>query len=366
MSKRLIIILVTLAVVAVGVGSFFFWGGTQKQGAGSKGFPPAVIAATEVIQENWQPSLQAVGTLVATNGIDVSTEVNGIVSEIVFTSGQPVEEGQVLIKLDASVDNAALEALRAERRLAEIQFNRAKDLFKKRVSSKSEYDEAEARFDAAKARVRQQEEVVKRKVIRAPFAGLVGIRQVDLGQYFEAGNPIVGLQALDPIYVDYTLPERYLTQIKPGLTVKVQLDAVPDKVFSGEVSAVNSGVDKGTRTLKIRATLSNGDNILRPGMFAEVVTITGDAEPVLTLPRTAISFNTYGNFVFVINKNEQGPPTVKRTSVDTGEVREGRVVVNGLQLGTQVVRAGLVKLRDNMPVKIDNQVELNDAELKSQ
>jgi len=332
---------------------------------GGKGFPPAVVAATEVVQENWQPSLQSVGSLVATNGIDVSTEVDGIVSEILFTSGQPVEQGQILIKLDASVDNAALEALRAERRLGEVQFNRAKDLMKKRATSKSEYDEAEARFDAAKARVKQQEEVIKRKVIRAPFAGLAGIREVDLGQYFKAGNPIVSLQALDPIFVDYTLPERYITRIKPGQTVKLKLDAIPGREFTGEVSAVNSGVDTGTRTLKIRATLSNSDNLLRPGMFAEVETVTDDARPVLTLPRTAISFNTYGNFVFVINKSEQGPPTVKRTAVETGEVREGRVVVNGLTTGTQVVRAGLVKLRDNMPVKVDNQVKLDDAEITS-
>lgn len=362
MSKRLNFALAAVAVMAVVTGGC----GSQQQGGQGKGPPPTVIASTEVKQEAWQPSLQSVGSLVATNGIQVSTEVNGIVSDIVFVSGEPVEKGQVLMKLDASVDNAALEALRAEQRLAKIQFDRSKDLLKKHVSSKSEYDEAEARFDAARARVKQQEEVIKRKVIRAPFAGLAGIRQVNLGQYFEAGSPIVSLQALDPIYVDYTLPERYLTRVNPGQQVKVTLDAIPDQVFGGEVSAVNSGVDTGTRTLKIRATLSNPGTVLRPGMFAEVNTVTGDAQPVLTLPRTAISFNTYGDFVFVINNNDKGPPTVKRTSVETGEVRKGRVVVKGLQQGTQVVRAGLVKLRDNMPVKIDNQVKLDDAEIQSQ
>jgi membrane fusion protein (multidrug efflux system) len=325
-----------------------------------------VVAATEVIQENWQPSLQSVGSLVAINGIEVGTEVNGIISEIVFQSGQPVKQGQVLIRLDNAVDEAALEALRAERKLAQIQFTRAKDLLKQRVTSKSEYDEAEARFDAARARVKQQEEVVKRKVIRAPFTGLAGIRQVDLGQYIEAGNPIVSLETLDPIYVDYTLPERHLTRIKTGQVVQVRLDAIPNKVFTGEVSAVNSGIDVGTRTLKIRATLSNPDNILRPGMFAEVQTITGEAEPVLTLPRTAISFNTYGNFVFVINKNEQGMEMVKRTPIQTGESRAGRFIVKGLPLGTQVVRTGLVKLRDGMAIKINNAVELNDAEIQGE
>lgn len=364
MSRRPVLIIVILLVIVL-AGGFMYWRYAQQQVAAPQGFPPSVIAATEVMQENWQPSLLSVGSLVATNGIEVSTEVNGIVSEIVFESGQPVEQGQILIRLDDSVDVAALEALRAEQRLAQVQFNRSKDLLQKRVTSKSEFDEAQARYDAARARAKQQEAIIRRKVIRAPFAGLAGIRQVNLGQYIEAGNPIVSLQALDPIYIDYTLPERYLTRIQTGQTVQLTLDALPDQQFSGEVSAVNSGVDTGTRTLKIRATLRNPGNVMRPGMFAQVKTITGAAEPVLTLPRTAISFNTYGNFVFVINKTEQGL-TVKRTAVETGESREGRVIVRNLAAGTQVVRAGLVKLRDGASVKIDNQVKLNDAEIKGE
>jgi membrane fusion protein (multidrug efflux system) len=362
MSKRSSIIIIVVAVIIV-AGAGLYWQNKLRQAATPKGFPPAVIAATEVKEENWQPSLRSVGTLVATNGIEVTTEVNGIVSEILFESGQPVETGQVLIKLDNSVDVAALEALRAERNLTEVQFRRASNLLKKRVTSKSEYDEAQARFDAASARVKQQEAIIKRKVIRAPFAGLGGIRKVDLGQYIEAGDAIVSLQALDPVYVDFNLPERYLQQVRPGQTVNLQLDAVPGRLFSGKVSAVDSGIDTGTRTLKVRATLANPEGVMRPGMFAEVETITGKARPVLTLPRTAISFNTYGNFIFVIDKNEQGMPVVKRIAAETGEVRAGRVVVTNLQAGTRVVRAGLVKLRDGMPVKIDNSVKLDDAEL---
>ena len=364
MSKRTVLFIVILLIATL-AGAYLYWRNSQQQVAAPQGFPPTVIAATEVMQEAWYPSLQSVGSLVAINGIAVSTEVNGIVSAIVFESGQPVEQGQILIRLDDTVDQAALDALRAERKLAEVQFTRSKDLLVKRVTSKSEFDEAEARYDAAKARVKQQEAIIKRKVIRAPFAGLAGIRQVDLGQYIEAGNPVVSLQALDPIYVDYTLPERYLTRIKTGQVVKIRLDALPGQEFTGEVTALNSGVDTGTRTLLVRATLANPDGLLRPGMFAQVETITGTAEPVLTLPRTAISFNTYGNFVFVINQTEQGL-SVKRTAVETGESREGRIIVKSLAAGTQVVRAGLVKLRDGAPVKIDNQVELNDAEIKSE
>lgn len=366
MSKRWITTISVLVIISIGFAGFMYWQKMQQQAAAPQGFPPSVIAATEVIQESWQPSLQSVGSLVATNGINVSTEVNGIVSEIVFTSGQQVEQGQVLVRLDDDVDEAALEALRAERKLAQIQFSRSDDLLKKRVISKSEFDEAEAQLDASKARAKQQEAIIKRKVIRAPFAGLAGIRQVNLGQFIEAGNPIVSLQALDPIYVDYTLPERYLSRMKTGQVVNIQLDAIPDRIFTGEISAMNPGIDTGTRTLKIRATLENPDKLMRPGMFAKVETITDEAQPVLTLPRTAISFNTYGNFVFVINKNEQGMLMVKRTPVETGEIRNGRIAIKGLPEGTQVVRTGLVKIRDGMPVTIDNKVELNDAEIKGE
>lgn len=366
MSKQSIITIALVATIVAGGVGLWYWQNKQESAAIQSGPPPSVIAATEVTQENWQPSLQAVGSLVATNGINLTTEVNGIISKILFQSGQLVEQGQIMIRLDDSVDVAALEALRAERTLAEVQFKRMSELLKKRITSKSEYDEAQARYDAASARVKQQEAIIRRKVIRAPFAGLAGIRRVDLGQFIEAGEAIVSLQALDSIYADYTLPERYLSRLKPGQLVNVKLDAIPDRVFSGEVSAVDSGIDTGTRTLKVRASLANPEGVMRPGMFAQVETITGEAQPVLTLPGTAISFNTYGNFVFVINKDDKGLLTVKRTPVETGENRSGRVTVSKLPAGTLVVRAGMIKLRDGVPVKIDNQVPLNDGEISGQ
>ena len=360
MSQGRTIPITLLVIIIASALGLFYWKSSSQQAGKPRGLPPAVIAATEVSEELWQPILQSVGSLVATNGTNVSTEVKGIVSEIVFNSGQPVKKGQVLVRLNDSVDVAALEALRAERRLSEVQFKRSSNLLKKRVTSKSEYDEASARFDATRARVKQQQAVIQRKVILAPFSGEVGIRQIDLGEYIEAGTPIVSLQALDPIYVDYSLPERYLTQVKTGQQVNLKLDALPGKNYNGMVSALNPGVDTRTRTIKVRATLNNPDSVLRPGMFAEVKTITGEAEQVLTLPYTAISFNTYGNFVFVITNNDAGVSTVKRTSVEIGETRNGRVRINNLPIGTQVVRTGLVKLRDGIPVKIDNQVQLND------
>ncbi|MCW8963313.1 MAG: efflux RND transporter periplasmic adaptor subunit, partial [Gammaproteobacteria bacterium] len=353
-------------IIVASLAGAIYWKTTQQPMAGPPVMPPTVIADTRVTQENWQPTLQAIGSLVATNGINVSTEVSGTVSEIVFKSGQTVEQGQILVKLDVSVDTAALDALRAESKLSQIKFNRARDLLKKKVTSKSEFDEARAHYDAANARVKQQEAIIRRKVIRAPFSGLTGIRQVDLGQYVDAGDAIVSLQALDPIYLDYTLPERYISRIKVDQTVNIQLDAFPDQVFSGKITALNSGIDTGTRTLKIRALLANPDHLLRPGMFAQVQTITGEARSLLTLPRTAISFNTYGDYVYVINEDETGTLNVKRQPVETGESRKGRIVVNNLPLNTRVVRAGLVKLFDGATVNIDNQIVLDDAEISGE
>lgn len=362
--QRVISLGIPLVIAAALVGAIV-WKYQQKPPVNPPP-PPAVISTIQVIEEQREPTLSSVGSMVATNGIEVSSEVSGIVNEIVIQSGKPVETGDVLIRLDVSVDMAALEALRAERKLSQVQFNRAKDLLKKNVTSKSEFDEIHAKFEAADARVRQQEAIIKRKIIRAPFNGLLGIRQVNLGQYIEAGDAIISLQALDPIYVDYTLPEIYTTQVNAGQTVKLKLDAVPDRTFTGEVSAVNTGIDTGTRTLKVRAMLDNPDSVLRPGMFAEIQTIIAEAKPVLTLPATAVSVNTYGNFVFVVNKGADGKLMVKRTAVELGDSIDGRVIVTSLEAGIEVVRTGLVKLRDGMPVKVDNQVKLDDATISGE
>jgi membrane fusion protein (multidrug efflux system) len=367
MFKRLAAIAIIVLIFVGAIFGYQYYQHLKKQGGQQHGMPPATIASAEVKQMQWRPALRSVGSLVATNGISVSTEVDGIVSDILFRSGKTVKEGEVLIKLDDRVDQAALEALRADRRLAEVQFNRSKDLYKKRVTSKSQYDEAKAKLEATTARVAEQEAVIDRKTIRAPFDGLLGIRQVDLGQYLNAGGSIVSLQAIDPIHVDYTLPERYLKQIAVGQDVEVRLDALPGKVYQGKITALDSGISRGTRTLKIRATLDNEDGEMRPGMFAEVRTLNPEAKQVLVVPRTAISYQTYGDFVYVIEQKGEGPPTVARRPVTTGEVRNGLVAIeSGLEAGEKVVRAGLVKLRPGMPVKIDNSVELDDNKVSGE
>ena len=362
--KRLFIVVVALVLLIGGIGGLKFMQIQKMMAQMSQPRPPATVAATEAKAETLQPALHAVGSVVAVNGIAVTTEVAGIVSEIAFTSGGEIAAGDVLVKLDDRVDQAALQALRAEQRLAEVKFKRTADLLSRQAISKSDYDEAKANFDAARARVVQQEETLAKKIIRAPFTGRLGIREVNLGQFLEPGNRIVTLQALDPIYVDYALPEREYSHIATGQEVRVGVDAYPGETFAGKVTAVSSGLEEGTRSVRVQATLPNPDGRLRPGMFAEVDTLQAESQDVITVPRTAISFNTYGNFVYVITKGEDGKLSAKRRQVETGAVREGRVVVtSGLQAGEQVVRSGTNKLRDGQPVAIDNSVQLNDAEV---
>jgi membrane fusion protein (multidrug efflux system) len=363
MAKRISIVIVVLLLIFGGIFGFKFLQIRQMMSQMSQPRPPATVASSEVRIEQWQPTLQAIGSLVAVNGIEVSSEVDGVISEIHFESGQQVQRGDPLVRLDDNVDRAALEALRAAARLAEVQFKRATELLPKKAVSKSSYDESKAAYEAALALVHEQQARVARKTIRAPFSGLVGLRLADLGQFLKAGAAIVRLESLDPLYVDYSLPERYLPRLALDQQVRIRVDALPDETFTGTLTAMDAGIDEGTRSIKLRATISNTDGRLRPGMFAEVETLQGETTEVLTVPRTAISFNTYGNFAFVIEQQD-GKQVVKRRQLTTGDIREGRVVIReGLQAGEQVVRAGLVKLRDGQAVQIDNSVELKDAEV---
>jgi membrane fusion protein (multidrug efflux system) len=364
MIKRVLIVIVVLVVLFGGIFGFKFFQLQMMAEQMSRPMPPATVAATQVEAEQWRPVLRSVGSLVAVNGIGVTTEAPGIVSEINFESSEPVEAGTELIRLDDRVDRAALDALRAALRLARTQLKRNTELLSKKLVSQSNYDESKATLDAAQAKVAEQEQILYRKTIRAPFSGLLGIRAVDLGQYIEPGDHIVTLQALDPIYLDYTLPERQLNRLAEGQDVRIRLDALPGETFTGQITAIEPGIDEGTRSVKVRATFTNPDGRLRPGMFAEVESFGGGENKVLTIPRTAISFNTYGDFVYVILAGDGESLTVKRRQVVTDEIREGRVqVVSGLEAGERVVRAGLIKLRDGQPVKIDNSIVLKDAEV---
>ncbi len=352
-----------LAVLGLVFGGIFSWKQQQwEQMAAQRGEPqPATIAAARVRTDNWQPRLHAVGSLVATQGIDVTNEVPGQVEAIHFSSGQQVEQGDLLLELDDSVDRADLQGAMAQRRLAEVRFNRVRDLLKRDAVSQADYDEARANLDNAIARVTSQRELLQKKQIRAPFSGRLGIRQVDVGEYLAPGSPIVPLQALDPIYVDYSLPERELSQISAGQALTVIVKAWPDRVFRGEITAINPGIDPETRNVRLRGSIDNPDRLLRPGMFAEVDTLLPVRRSVLTLPRTAITYATYGESVFLIEE-KNGGLVVNRRQINTGEVRNGRVeIISGLEVDDRVVSAGQVKLRNGQRVRIDNSVELDES-----
>ena len=358
MTKRMVLVLLTLGLV---LGAMFGWKSWQAQQMAvlaSLPPPPATVAAARVQTATRQPYLRAVGSLVATQGILVTSEVAGKVSAIRFDSGQQVEAGTLLIEIDDSVDQAELDGIIAERRLAAMQLKRRKELVASKNISRSDYDEAQLRLESATAQLAAKRAIVAKKRILAPFSGWLGIRQVDLGEYLQPGAAIVPLETLDPIYVDYSLPERHLGQISVGQPVEIEVQAFPGETFKGRISAVNPGIQPGTRSQQIRATLKNPQARLRSGMFASVRTALPQRPTVLTLPRTAITYNPYGDSVFVIQEDDSGLH-VQRRQLETGEVRDGQVeIVQGLQAGERVVVAGQVKLRNNQAVVIDNSIVL--------
>jgi len=352
MWKRLFLVLFLLGAVLGGIFGWKFYQ-QQQQAAGQAGPPPPVVAVSEVKREVWPEYLKAVGSLVAVSGIDVTNEVSGQVRHIHFESGQIVSSGDVLVELDAEVDQAELEGLVAGQHLAQLKMDRVSRLISERSVSQAELDEARGALDDATAQVTAKQAVIAKKTIRAPFAGTLGIRRVDLGEYLAPGSPIVPLEALDPIYLDFSLPERLLARVAVDQEVRVSVQGYPGEDFGGRIEALNPGVDEGTRSLRLRAVLPNPDQRLRPGMFAEVRVVMPEPQQVLTLPATAVVYNPYGNSVFVVSDGEQGL-TVQRRQVQTGEVRDGRVAVTeGLSAGDRVVSAGQMKLRNDMPVTID-------------
>ncbi len=355
MLLRLLLVLLFLGAILGGIFGFKHMQ-MQQQAAEGGPPPPAVVAAAEIQQDDWHPRLTAVGSLVATQGIFVTNEVAGQVREIHFESGQSVEKGDLLVQLDDSVDQADLRGLIAQRDLAEIKVGRFGKLLKDRSASQSDYDEASAELDSAKAAVAAKEALIAQKRITAPFSGQLGIRILDLGEFLAPGSQIVPLDALQPIYADYSLPERHLPLIAVGNEVLVKVAAYPNKEFPGTIMAINPGVDEKTRAIKIRAMLQNEERQLRPGMFAEIGTLLPAREQLLTLPRTAIAFAPYGDSVFLV-KEQNGQTMVERRPVTTGQAKGGRVeIIDGLVAGDRVVMGGQTKLRNGQPVTVDNSV----------
>jgi membrane fusion protein (multidrug efflux system) len=360
---RMIVMLLIVVVVFGGVfGWIWFSGKMMNQYFDSMPAPTLAVSATEAVNDTWPREIRAVGTFKATNGVNLTTELGGIVRSLEFENGAYVETGDVLARLDVDTDQAQLAALQAARDLAESERDRLRRLRERNSVSESELDEAESRYNQAVAEVDAQQARIEQKVLRAPFDGYLGIRRVDLGQYISPGTTIVPLRALSPIFLNFSLPERHLSSVEVGAEVTVTTDAWPDRTFTGQISSVEGSIDDRTRSFLVQATFENADMNLRPGMFASVVIRWGEPRDVLMIPQTAVSFNPYGNSVYVIQgegdgQGENSSLTVERRLVQTGQRRGDMVAItDGLEAGDRVATSGLLKLRNGASVKINNEI----------
>jgi membrane fusion protein (multidrug efflux system) len=362
MAKRMVIMLVAVAVV---LGGFFgfqaFKAAMIKKVISAMSAPTQTVSAAKAGYTEWQPQIEAVGSLRAVKGAELSLEAPGVVDLIMFKSGDDVKQGALLLKLRSDDDAARLESLQATAELSQITYNRDLKQFKIQAVSQATLDSDAANLKNAKAQVAQQQAVLDKKSLRAPFAGHLGIRAVDVGQYLAPGTTIVTLQALDPIFLDFFVPQQAVDRIRIGQAVTAKIDAFADHTFSGEISAINPKIDVSTRNIQIRATLKNPDHKLLPGMYATIGIATGTPHNYITLPQSAISYNPYGNIVYVVDKKAgaSGKPQLfaRQTFVTTGAQRGDQVaVLNGVNEGDMIVTAGQIKLHNGSPVSIDNSI----------
>lgn len=345
-------VLVALGLLFGGIFGWKHYQGQSQTGGGS--MMPSVVSTQAVQVENWQSTLPSVGTITPTRGVIISSELAGVIREIHFDSGAIVNADDLLVQFDAEVDVAEAVALDAERKLAETTRDRLQRIVASNLASRSDLDEAQAQVDSTRARVAAKQATIRKKTIRAPFAGELGIRRINPGQYLAAGDPIIDLVDLNPIYAEYTLPERYLSDIAVQQEVLVTVAAWPGREFPGRISAISPNIERASRSVQIRAIFENPERRLHPGMFAEVHTLMPQQDAVLTVPERAISYNPYGNAVFVVRKDE-GNLTANREQVTTGTVTDGRIeILSGLEAGDEVVTDGHHKLRNGQAVSIDN------------
>jgi len=399
-TKRIIVVIVAVvALIALIAGIKVL--SIMKMIAGSKPPPPAVVSTAKATYQEWQPELRAVGTLRAVRGADLALDVAGLVTRVNVRSGEEVKEGQVLLQLRDSEDVAQLRQLEAAAALADVTYARAKEQLAVQVISKADYDQAAADLKAKQAAVAQQQVNVAKKQLRAPFAGRAGIVTINPGTYLSSGTMIVTVQQLDPVYVDFHLPQKTLAELKAGEKVTLMLDAFP-KAFVGTLSAISPKVDSDTRNVPLEARVPNPGRVLTPGMFTNVSIDVGSKQRYLTLPQTAVVYNPYGETVFVVrtkaeadkaqaaaeaaqnaepteqqpavkdadkkakaNKGPQLPPdalVVRQAFVTTGPTRGDQVaILKGLDEGVEVVTSGQIKLKSGSPIRIDNSVQPADS-----
>jgi membrane fusion protein (multidrug efflux system) len=363
MIKRMVIMLIAVAVVLGGIFGFqAFKASMIKKYMSAMSAPPQTVSTSKAAYDDWQSSIEAVGSLRAVSGADLSLELAGTIESIMFKSGDDVQAGTLLLKLHAEDDAAKLESLRATADLDRINYERDLKQAKIQAVSQSTLDADLANLKNANAQVAQQQAILDKKTLRAPFAGHLGIRAVDVGQFLGAGTMVVTLQALDPIYVDFFVPQQAIDQVRLGQTAAVKIDAFPKDAFAGEISAINPRVDAGSRNVQVRATLPNADHRLLPGMYATLEIKVGQPQRYITLPQTAITYSPYGDSVYVVDDKGSGPDgkpqrVARQSFVTTGATRGDQVaVLDGVKDGETVVVAGQIKLHNGSTVLINNAI----------
>jgi membrane fusion protein (multidrug efflux system) len=366
MIKKILLTLAGLLLVTGALASLKIWQFQTMDDAGANSAPPPATVTTAVVQQDsWQPTLNAVGSVVAVQGVTVSAEVAGMVKRIAFDSGATVRAGELLVELDDAVEQAQLRSAIASAELAQLNLKRVRDLRPRNMVSQSDVDSAEAQAKQADAQVDNIRAVIAKKSIRAPFAGRLGIRQINLGQFLDSGAAIVTLQTLDPIYVDFALPQQHFSQLRAGMAVRVTTDAAPNQTFAGKLSVISPEVDALTRTIRLRAALTNPGGRLQPGMYANVAAVLPAQEQVLMIPATAVLYAPYGDSVFVVEEQPDettgvSSQTLVQKFVQLGASRGDFIIVNsGLTAGETVVSTGVFKLRNGMKAVVNNQLAPN-------
>lgn len=363
MSKKMTYTLIGLAVV-VGVLALVKYNQIQAAIAMGESYQPPPEAVTTIVaaSEPWSEGLTAIGTVRAVQGVTVSADLSGVVRSLAFESGSTVDAGKVLMRLDTRQEQAQLRAAQARLELTRVHRQRVEGLREKGVTSQAEYDLAVAEHAEAEARVGEIQATIARKTIRAPFAGVLGIRQVNVGQYLNGGDPVVPLQALDPVYVDFSLPQQQLSSLSVGGTVEVDLEGAPEPQITGQVTAIDSVVDSATRNVMVQATFDNPDAVLKPGMFVDVRIAAAGTGAYVTLPASSISYAPYGDSVYIVEEMEspdgESYKGVRQQFVELGPTRGDQVAVrSGVEAGQEVVTSGVFKLRSGAAVVVNNDVQ---------
>jgi len=360
MRKRLFITLGIVFAIIAGLGYYKYH--TIKVAMSTPwSQPPEAVTTVVAKQESWLASETAIGTVVAVQGVMLSADLPGVVQKITFDSGRWVKEGELLVSLDVSQEKAQLAAAEAQSDLANMNLDRAKDLREKQVISQAEYDNWEAEAKRAAATAESYRATISRKTIRAPFAGRLGIRQVNLGQYLAGGDPIVQLQSTDPIYVNFSVPQQDVNLLNVGAEVNVSIEGLDGNAATGKVTAVNSVINPDTRNVEVQAEFRNPKGVLRPGMFAQVQVMGTISSDIVALPVSAINYAPYGDSVFIVEdvtgqdgKTYKG---VRQQFVKLGPGRGDQVaVLTGIKPGEEIVSSGVFKLRPGAAVEVNNSV----------